>query len=232
MARSVQGPGAAVGLMARIGRTLGVGTRPAGSPWARERSDSPPADVAERNRRVVENMRLVHFWVRRFKPATLAMRDDMVQEGTLGLMRALETFDPTKGAFGPYASNWIRVYVQRANPKGRIVALTLDGPAVKGDDAPPVVETIADEREGPEGLTLTVESTDHVRRTLLRIRKSLSELEWAVVERRFLGDETLKDVASQFGISRERVRQVELRLRGRLTNIFKTSDAAATEEAA
>ena len=40
-------------------------------------------------------------------------RDDFVQEGMLGLMRALQTFDYTKGAFITYASKSIRTYIFR-----------------------------------------------------------------------------------------------------------------------
>lgn len=40
-------------------------------------------------------------------------RDDFVQEGMLGLMRALQTFDYTKGAFVTYASRSIRNYILR-----------------------------------------------------------------------------------------------------------------------
>lgn len=40
--------------------------------------------------------------------------DDLVQEGMQGLLRAIETFDPERGAFSTYAMPWVRHYVQRA----------------------------------------------------------------------------------------------------------------------
>lgn len=40
--------------------------------------------------------------------------DDAIQEGILGLMRAIESFDPSKGKFSTYAVHWIRSYISRA----------------------------------------------------------------------------------------------------------------------
>lgn len=40
-------------------------------------------------------------------------RDDLVQEGCLGLIRAWQTFDPDKGKFSTYSSPWILLYQAR-----------------------------------------------------------------------------------------------------------------------
>jgi RNA polymerase primary sigma factor len=55
-------------------------------------------------------------------------REDMLQEGTLGLLRALEGFDPTRGCrFATYATYWIRQAIQRAIDRtGRMITLPVD----------------------------------------------------------------------------------------------------------
>jgi RNA polymerase sigma factor (sigma-70 family) len=55
-------------------------------------------------------------------------REDMIQEGTLGLLRALEGFDPARGCrFATYATYWIRQAIQRAiDRRGRMITLPVD----------------------------------------------------------------------------------------------------------
>jgi len=63
---------------------------------------------------VKSNMRLVMSIARRYQPLGLRM-EDLIQEGTLGLMRACEDYDPSRGfRFATYASWWVRGFVFRA----------------------------------------------------------------------------------------------------------------------
>lgn len=76
----------------------------------------PPDDirVQARNCLVVHNQRLVHSIVPRYLDQGLDY-DDVVQHGTLGLMRAARKFDPAKGfKFSTYATWWVRQSIGRA----------------------------------------------------------------------------------------------------------------------
>jgi RNA polymerase sporulation-specific sigma factor len=66
------------------------------------------------NKLVEDNIGLVHFIIRRYYP-TFASNEDVIQEGTLGLVKAANTFDESRGAkFSTYATmciiNQIRVW--------------------------------------------------------------------------------------------------------------------------
>ena len=61
-----------------------------------------------RSRMVVANLRLVISLVRRYQPRPADL-EDLIQEGSLGLIKAVERFDPSRGyRFSTYATWWIR----------------------------------------------------------------------------------------------------------------------------
>jgi RNA polymerase primary sigma factor len=67
-----------------------------------------------RERLTEGNLRLVALEARRYRNRGLELAD-LVQEGTIGLMRAVELFDTTRGvAFSTYATWWIRQAMRRA----------------------------------------------------------------------------------------------------------------------
>ncbi len=63
---------------------------------------------------ISKNLRLVIYWAKRYRTSGMPIQD-LIQEGNLGLMRAVGKFDPAKGTrFSTYASWWIRQALVRA----------------------------------------------------------------------------------------------------------------------
>jgi RNA polymerase primary sigma factor len=123
---------AALGTIDRI--TLGIGTRGgavgslgrerARKEWLRRVHAANRAAADARNEFVKANLRLVVSIARRFNHGRMALAD-LIQEGNLGLMKAVERYDYRRGfRFSTYASWWIRHAISRAlADKGREVRL-------------------------------------------------------------------------------------------------------------
>jgi RNA polymerase primary sigma factor len=137
--------------------------------------------------------------------------DDCMVEGMLGLQRAAEKFDLSKGVrFGTYARWWVRAYIRRWLCGMRMQpTLSLDAP-VEGLAGEKVhKDRIAGEDPGADVLLL-----DGERRHLAHVAVDrVGGREGEVLRLRLLSEDppTLDEVGKLYGISRERARQIEKR---------------------
>ncbi|MDA2971150.1 MAG: sigma-70 family RNA polymerase sigma factor [Actinomycetota bacterium] len=219
---------------------------------------------------ITANLRLVVSIAKRFTRPTMPL-SDAIQSGNIGLMKAVERFDHTRGfKFSTYATWWIRQAISRAvADEGRNIRLpahTIEHigrirrterelqtelqhePSIAeiaarlGEPAERIAELIhiardttsldtplrADsERTYADDLASenSDDPSDSLEREDLReaVRHAISDLperEQAVMWMRFGLDgregATLEEVGRHFGITRERVRQIEVKILSRL----------------
>ncbi|MCU1584082.1 MAG: sigA [Microbacteriaceae bacterium] len=88
------------------------------SVYARELDELTRAGVRAKERFIKANLRLVVSIAKRYADRGTPLLD-LIQEGNIGLIRAVEKFDNTKGfRFSGYGTGWIKLYVTRALDSG------------------------------------------------------------------------------------------------------------------
>jgi len=196
-------------------------------------------DVAARQKLARHNLAFVVAIARRQRRGAVRL-DDVIQEGNVGLMKAVEKFDPHAGTrFSTYAVWWIRAYVGKYLKEARSSVRPISGTIAQADFSLDTtvdeegeithLERIEDDGPSPEERFLSAEDDRGVRDTLTRVRKRIGELGWDIVHSRLQQDEptTLEELGKRWGVSRERVRQVELRAKHFLHRVLEQERDAA-----
>jgi len=184
----------------------------------------PSGDEAVRAMLIERNLRLVVYIARKFENTGINI-EDLVSIGTIGLIKAVNTFDTEKKIkLATYASrcieNEILMFLRRNN-KVR-VEVSFDEPLNVDWDGN---ELLLSDVLGTEGDTIYRDIEEEVDRTLLYgALDKLSERERRIMELRFgLSGEkemTQKDVADLLGISQSYISRLEKRIIKRLQKEF------------
>jgi RNA polymerase sigma-32 factor len=107
--------------------------------------------------------------------------------------------------------------------------VSLDQPVSPGEETP-LLDAIVDSRSGPEELVAASEFRNFAHDKIRRFEATLKDKELEIFRDRLLAEEpvTLAAIGERHGVSRERVRQIESRLKRRLKEFIESADASGS----
>lgn len=176
---------------------------------------SAQGDMEARNVLVERNLRLVAHIMKKYYAQT-ADQEDLISIGTIGLIKGITTFDPTKGArLATYAArcveNEILMYFRAGRKSAQDVSLS-DYIDTGTDGAPLALMDVVSEDVDLMEKVAGKETVEQLRRA---VDTCLTEQERQVIQLRYgLGTETplrQREVAERTGISRSYVSRIEKR---------------------
>lgn len=151
--------------------------------------------------------------------------DDLVADATMGLIRAVDKFDPKHGArLATYATYWMRAVIwervrsqrslvrvadHRTHPdRPQVSDMSLNVPGESGEER--IAELICYE-PSPEQIVMQQSQHAYQRRLLERFMRRLTPRQRIIVTRRLLSETppTLDVLGAEFGVSKEAIRQQE-----------------------
>jgi RNA polymerase primary sigma factor len=202
-------------------------------------------DEAAKQALVLGNLPFVVSIAKKFAGRGANRLDDLIQEGNVGLMKAVDHFDPNKNVrFATYAVWWIRAYITRYlrdnrshvrggdHERSSMTDCSLDSPIDDESDST-LLDHIEARSPGADDVLLSVERDVQVSEALARVRRRIGDLGWDIVQERLTQERprTLEDLGARWGVSRERVRQVELKTKSFLARYLGDlgTDAEVTE---
>ncbi|NBP72326.1 MAG: sigma-70 family RNA polymerase sigma factor [Alphaproteobacteria bacterium] len=173
-----------------------------GDRWARERL-------------ILSQLRFVISIARRYRRHGCPL-SDLIQEGTVGLLEAVKRFNPDRGTrLSTFAMWWIRAAMQEyVLRSGSVVRMATTPKAGTAPDPEMVLAT------KQERLTLV--------RLLRAAIPGMTRRERHILRRRFLGEKraSRNKIGKELGLSKERVRQLEMRALDKLRTIASVAQPA------
>lgn len=186
---------------------------------------SAKGDLEARNVLIERNLRLVAHIMKKYYAQT-SDQEDLISIGTIGLIKGITTFDPSKGArLATYAArcveNEILMYFRSQKKSSQDVSLSdyietgTDGAALS------LMDVVSED----EDLLERVSSREMMRQVCQAVDRCLTEQEKQVIVLRYgLGGKApcrQREVAKQIGISRSYVSRIEKRALDKLRNALE-----------